>query len=440
MTNAGSLARLRWGSLVKQLSASPTDIRRGRKHRLVCALFVLSMITYVDRTSVSIAKEPISTQLNLSDRQMGMVFSSFALGYSIMQIPAGWLADELGPRAVLGGAVAFWSVLTAFTGAAWSFTSLLTIRFLFGAGEAAVFPGSARAIHNWLQPGERGRANGALFAGSRLGAALSYPLIVWMLSSWSWRLAFFVLGCAGLAWSAAWLVWFKNSPPAGGTAQLPLVGVTGRDGVNKLAVSGPVYFALFQYFSSNFTNFICLSWMFPYLKTQYHLTSSSAAVYSMAPLLLGAMSQGLTGWAMDRMYSSSLRTWSRRLPGALGFALAASGLLGLTRAGSVGMAVLAFTIAIFGADMTISPSWVFCADIAGKSTGRLSGALNMFGSIGAFASANAFPFLDQTTGSSTAYFLLAALLDLMGLFCWLRMTSVPGHFFPHGAYSSESGV
>jgi MFS family permease len=121
MTNAGSSARLRWGSLVKQLSVSPTGITPGRKHRLVCALFVLSMITYVDRTSVSIAKEPISTQLNLSDRQMGMVFSSFALGYSIMQIPAGGLADKVGPRAVLSGAVAFWSVLTALTGAAWSF-------------------------------------------------------------------------------------------------------------------------------------------------------------------------------------------------------------------------------------------------------------------------------------------------------------------------------
>jgi ACS family glucarate transporter-like MFS transporter len=439
MTNAGSSARLRWGSLVKHLSVSPTGITPGRKHRLVCALFVLSMITYVDRTSVSIAKEPISTQLNLSDRQMGMVFSSFALGYSIMQIPAGWLADKVGPRAVLSGAVAFWSVLTALTGAAWSFTSLLIVRFLFGAGEAAVFPGSARAIHNWLQPGERGRANGALFAGSRLGAAFSYPLIVWMLSAWSWRLAFFVLGCAGVAWSTAWLVWFRNSPPNARTAQLPFVDATARDGVNKRALSAPVYFALFQYFSSNFTNFICLSWMFPYLKTHYHLTSSSAAEYSMAPLLFGAMSQGLTGWAMDRMYSSSLRTWSRRLPGVLGFALAASGLLGLTRAGSVGMAVLAFTIAIFGADMTISPSWVFCADIGGERTGRLSGALNMFGSIGAFASANAFPFLNQETGSSSAYFMLAALLDVMGLLCWLRMTSVPGRFFPHGAYSSESG-
>jgi ACS family glucarate transporter-like MFS transporter len=396
------------------------------------------MITYVDRTSVSIAKEPISTQLNLSDRQMGMVFSSFALGYSVLQIPAGWLADEVGPRAVLSGAVAFWSVLTALTGAAWSFTSLLTIRFLFGAGEAAVFPGSARAIHNWLQPGERGRANGALFAGSRLGAAFSYPLIVWMISVRSWRLAFFVLGCAGLAWSAVWLIWFRNSPPAGRTARLPCV-VIGTDGVTKLIASVPVYFALFQYFASNFTNFICLSWMFPYLQTQYHLTSSSAAVYSMAPLLLGAMSQGVTGWAMDRMYSSSLRTWSRRLPGAIGFALAASGLLGLIRAGSVGMAVLAFTVAIFGADMTISPSWVFCADIGGIRTGRLSGALNMLGSIGAFASANAFPLLKQETGSSSAYFMLAALLDVMGLLCWLRMTSLSGRFSPHGAYSSESG-
>jgi len=149
---------------------------------VVFALFILSMITYIDRTSVSTAKEPIAAELRLSDQQVGMIFSSFALGYAFMQIPTGWLADKVGPRVVLAGTVSFWSALTALTGAAWSFVSLLLIRFLFGIGEAAVFPGSARAIRNWMEPGERGRANGALFAGSRLGAALSYPLLVWMLS------------------------------------------------------------------------------------------------------------------------------------------------------------------------------------------------------------------------------------------------------------------
>jgi len=147
----------------------------------------------------------------------------------------------------------------------------------------------------------------------------------------------------------------------------------------------------------------------------------------------------LTGWAIDRLYYSPLRAWSRRLPGIFGFALAALALLGVTRAGSVGLAVFAFTIAIFGADMTISPSWVFCADIAGNRTASISGALNMFGSLGAFASANVFPFLDRRTGSSSTYFLLATLLDLAGMLCWFRMRSVALHLPVPGVYAPENG-
>ncbi len=60
---------------------------------------------------------------------------------------------------------------------------------------------------------------------------------------------------------------------------------------------------MLQYFASNF---ICLLWMFSYLKSQYQLTNRSAALYSMAPLLLGAMSQEVTGWVIDRLHSSPL--------------------------------------------------------------------------------------------------------------------------------------
>jgi len=406
---------------------------------VVFALFILSMITYIDRTSVSTAKEPIAAELRLSDQQVGMIFSSFALGYAFMQIPTGWLADKVGPRVVLAGTVSFWSALTALTGAAWSFVSLLLIRFLFGIGEAAVFPGSARAIRNWMEPGERGRANGALFAGSRLGAALSYPLLVWMLSVWRWRTVFLVLGGIGAAWSVTWLVWFRDFPASQPVAQSVATQYSDDQAASRVTVSVPLALAMLQYIASNFTNFISLSWMFPYLKSQYRLTNQSAALYAMAPLLLGAMSQGLTGWAIDRLYSSPLRAWSRRLPGIFGFALAALALLGVTRAGSVGLAVFAFTIAIFGADMTISPSWVFCADIAGNRTASISGALNMFGSLGAFASANVFPFLDRRTGSSSTYFLLATLLDLAGMLCWFRMRSVALHLPVPGVYAPENG-
>lgn len=418
-----------------KLDCTGASRRNLGKYCVVAALFVLTMITYVDRVAISTAKAPIASELKLSDSAMGLVFSAFAFGYAVTQIPAGWLADKAGPRAVLAVTVGFWGVLTAVTGVAWSLISLVAIRFLFGVGESAVFPAAARAIRNWLQPGERGRANGALFAGSRLGAAFSYPLLVWMLGRWNWRDSFLILGIAGLAWAVLWLLLFRDYPaiepgletglePCG---ELPTYhGQAASSHVIRLGgifKSRPMVLAMAQYFASNFTNFICLSWMLPYLMMQYHLTAAAAAVYSMAPLLLGATSQGITGWLIDRMYHSPLRAWSRRLPAIVGFSLAAAALLGVARAGSAGLAVLSFTVAIFGADMTISPSWVFCADLAGRNTGGVSGAMNMLGNIGAFVSANAFPYLKHATGSASAYFVLAAVLNVFGIVCWFQMRS-----------------
>jgi ACS family glucarate transporter-like MFS transporter len=164
--------------------------------------------------------------------------------------------------------------------------------------------------------------------------------------------------------------------------------------------------------------------MLPYLKRQYHLGDSQAATYAMAPLLAGATSQWFAGWLVDRIYRSRLRVWSRRLPGIIGFTLAAGGMAAVTRAHSPGVAVVCFTLAVFGAEMTVSPSWVFCADIAGKDTGRVSGAMNMLGNVGSFVSANAFPYLQRVTGSTSTYFLTAAALNAMAIVCWFNMRSV----------------
>jgi ACS family glucarate transporter-like MFS transporter len=188
--------------------------------------------------------------------------------------------------------------------------------------------------------------------------------------------------------------------------------------------SKPMAFAIVQYFAINFTFFICISWMLPYLRSQYHLSASRAAAYAMVPLLSCVPAQWFAGWAVDRIYRSSLRSWSRRLPGMLGLALAATGVLAMTRVDTPGAAMACFTMAAFGVDMTISPSFVFCADIAGKNVGSVSAAMNMFGNFGSFLSANAFPYLYGVTGSASAFFLAAGLLNLVGVFCWFKMPSV----------------
>lgn len=132
-----------------------------------------------------------------------------------------------------------------------------------------------------------------------------------------------------------------------------------------------------QFVACNFTFFISLSWMLPYLRSRYGLSDYRAAVYAMAPLLAGASAQWLAGCLVDRIYRSVLRSWSRRIPAMVGLSLAAAGVLGLTRAETAETALVCFTMAAFGVDMTVGLSFVLCADIAGNNTGSISAAVNM---------------------------------------------------------------
>jgi ACS family glucarate transporter-like MFS transporter len=314
--------------------------------------------------------------------------------------------------------------MTALTGAAWNLASLVTIRFLFGISEAGAYPGGARAICNWLPSGQRGRANGILFSGSRLGGAVSFPLLAWMLTRWRWRTSFWILGGLGLVWALCWLLWFRDYPEVTSTEdQVPSQSGAGLADILR---SMPMSLAMLQYFASNFTFFIGLSWMLPYLKRQFRLADGEAVGFAMAPLLAGTLSQWIAGWLVDVLYRSRYRVWSRRIPAILGFSISTAGLLALTQAGTPMAAAVCFTLAVFGSDMTVSPSWVFCADIAGKNAGSVSGAMNMVGNLGSFVSANAFPVLAAATGSASAYFFCAATLNVLGILCWFAMRSLGG--------------
>lgn len=390
-----------------------------RRWFVVAALFVVSLITYIDRAAISSAKGSVAADLGLSDENMGAVFSAFALGYALAQVPAGWLADRFGPRLALALVVAVWSLFTAATGMARTFGALLAVRFLFGVAEAGAFPGAARAFHNWLPVGERGRANGVIFAGARLGAAMAFPVMAWLLVQWKWRVAFYLLAVPGLLWALGWAIWFRNHPrrpvavePGEPAPQLPLGAVLRMRGI---------LLALVQYFCSNFTSFMALSWMNPYLRETYRLSAAEAASYSMAPFLCGAVSQWATGAVVDRLYRSRYRAWSRRLPPMIGFGVAAGGIFLVPQMGSPLAAAACFTLATFGAEMTISPSWVYCMDLAGKNSGTVTGTMNMVGNLGSFVSANAFPLLRGWTGTPAAYFFAAAAFNALGLLCWWRM-------------------
>ena len=152
----------------------------GVKRRITLFLFLLSFVTYLDRVNISMAGVPISRAFGFSNIQLGTIFSAFVLGYTIFQIPAGWLGDRFGHKRLLIGALCggrssprrpdwagkgFLPRLVGVTASFW------IVRFLIGAGESATYPCSNGLIAEWIEPAERGSTTGLMFAGIGAGTA-----------------------------------------------------------------------------------------------------------------------------------------------------------------------------------------------------------------------------------------------------------------------------
>ncbi len=399
----------------------------------VSGTFLLSVLLYVDRVCISAAQPAIVADFGLSERQMGWVLSVFALGYALFQTPAGILADRFGPRRILTAVVTFWSLFTALTGAAFSYVSLLVFRLLFGMGEAGAFPGIARAVYSWIPMSERGLVTGINFSGSRLGGAFALPVVAWLITTLGWRSTFLLLGVVGLAWATIWFVWFQDDPARHNRisrAELEFIiahrqqAPTGKPAVlskDLLLSSKNMWLAMAQYFASNFTFFFTLTWLFPHLRAEYGLEEVEAALYSSVPLIAGAMGNWFAGWLVDRIYRGGRWRLSRTLPAILGFSLAAAGLVSSVYQSEVTGAILFLSVAIFGADMTLSPSWSLCVDIGRENSGAVSGTMNMAGNIGAFLTALAFPYLHAWTGLTTPFFFVGAALNILAIVTWLAI-------------------
>ncbi len=401
---------------------------------LIFGAFLLSMLMWIDRACISAAKKDIALDLNFDDTQMGWVMGAFTLGYALLQVPGGKMADRFGPRIVMTVVCVLWSIFTMLTGVARAFYMMLATRFFFGVGEAAGYPTISRALVSWLPVQERGVTNSLIFSGGRLGAAIAMPGVVWLIAvAGGWQQAFFLLGAFGLIAAVAWYLLFRNTPETHFAVQESErtyilanrpqdsnnVGEPGAAYSTAQILGAPTMWMLMvQYVAHNFTFFFVVSWFFPYLQKEYSLTPVQTGQYAMMPLLCGVAGNWLSGITVDTLYRFGRWNLSRRLPAMIGFVLAAAGMIGCVNMTTPFYAVLAMCVAIFGSDMVLSPSWSTCLDIGGRSTGAVSGSMNMVGNLGSFCTALAFPYLVALSGNHKPFFYLAAGLNIVAIVMW----------------------
>ena len=182
------------------------------RHTVLALLFTTWIVSYIDRMVMAVSIPYIAKDFHLSPVEMGVVMSAFFLGYAACQIPGGILADKLGARKIMTGAIVWWSFFTFFTGMVGSLTSMLGIRVAFGVGEGMFPGGSWKSISNWFPVKERSTANAIMLSSNALGPALAPFFVVAVIATWGWRAVFMSLFVPGLIVSLLIWIYIKDHP------------------------------------------------------------------------------------------------------------------------------------------------------------------------------------------------------------------------------------
>lgn len=404
---------------------------RVRYHVLAFA-FTLAVVTYLDRICISAAAPFIMADLQLTMLQMGVVFGAFTLAYSLFEVPSGWRGDVVGARRVLARIVVWWSAFTMLTGAAWSFRSLVAIRFLFGAGEAGAFPNIQRSFSRWFPARERGRANGVLFLGSRLGGALAPGLAILLIQRWGWRVSFVVFGAIGLVWAAAWHAWYRDNP-----AEHPGVDPTERAWIvqggdpaespaahvavpwRRLLTSPNLYAICGMYFAFGYGLYFYFTWLPTYLIRVLGFSALAGGVLAGLPFVLAGGADLAGGWLTDRLSVARGLRVGRCYLGCAAFGGCALLVLAsvLVRPPAAKAVLLALALAC--ADLALSACWAVCLDVGARYAGVVTGAMNTFGNLGGFVGPLVVGYAVERWGSWALPFSITAAVYAVGAALWL---------------------
>lgn len=445
--------------MVRWIYSARNSFCRGEAMRwiLIIWVFVLSAVAYLDRVNISIAGQAISLEFRLDNVHLGWVFSAFVLGYALFQAPGGRLADRFGARKVLTAGVLWWGVFTALItiipsdgtrALAW----LLAVRFLLGAGEAVVYPASNRLVANWIPSGERGIANGLIFAGVGVGAGITPPLITSILLNYGWRWSFWVSAAIGFGAGLVWYLLARDTPqehPWASDAERAHIAAGLPESPKQLEsapmvpwktilTSKDVAAITVSYFIFGYAAYIFFTWFFIYLSTVRGLNLKTSSYYSMLPFIGMAICSPLGGRISDAITKHQGKRVGRCGVAGVSLLLAALFIALGTLARSAELASVVLACGAGALYLSISSFWSVSADLAGPAAGSVSGIMNMGCQIGGAVTASLTPVIANHFGWG-ASFLTAAALCALGALPWLvvdpehRLRSAPAAPQPIGS-------
>ncbi|BAO90440.1 MFS transporter [Caballeronia cordobensis] len=420
------------------------------KYRYVVAglLFTAGAINYMDRAALGIVAPIVSKTLDLSPSQLGIIFSSFFIGYSIFSFLGGYFADKWGTVRVFTYAMGLWSLFCGLTAAATGFVSLLLCRVFFGIGEGPMSSNTNRTISNWFPRHETSTMIGFTFSGQTLGNAIAGPIVGLIAYAFDWRMSFIVIAVLGFLWLVVWRIFVTDKPANNARVHaderrlidesraVAEAANVEDDGMTLGAyLRRPSTLALGAgLFAVNYTQYVFISWLPSYLTNVLHLDLKQMSIITSIPWICGAIGYfggGLIGdWIYRRMDDP---VKARKLVATIPLALSGVAVLSITSATSLTAAVGLIAAALLFLTGSCQAIWAIQHEILPlHRQGGVGGFIHFLSNLSGIIGPALTGFLIQYFGGYHSAFLFGALIDFTGVIAMV--------LFVHNRRVSDLGI
>lgn len=393
----------------------------GSNGRIILVfLFLAGVINYLDRSALSVAAPFIQKDLKLSPGQMGIIFSSFSIGYAIFNFVGGIASDKFGAKITLFVAMIVWSLFSGAIVLVVGFVSLFIVRILFGMGEGPISSTINKMVNNWYPPSKRASVVGLANSGTPLGGAISGPIVGYIALHLGWRFSFIVLMIIGLVWAIAWWFFAKEKPKAIDKTEIDRYAEIAPQTNNNLSYylkQPTVLITAFAFFTYNYILFFFLTWFPSYLVDARNMSLENMSIITVIPWVLGFLGLAFSGIVSDFVHRHTVEKgvlFSRKLVLVVCLFISAV-CIGLS--GIVDTTVSAITLvalSVLFLYLTGAIYWAIAQDVVDSNNiGSVGGFMHFLANTAGIIGPTVTGYIVQTTGTYTAAFLLAGSLAII---------------------------
>lgn len=408
-----------------ETTLDPHGVGNQRWARLIPVAMIVYIVSFMDRTNIAYAFAGIGHDFHVTKAQQGLAAGIFFIGYVLLQIPGGWLAEHWSARKFVAIMIVFWGLMALACGLVHNFTQLIIVRFFLGVAEGGIWPAILVLISHWFPVQERARAYGFWMANLAISSIITQPLSGWIVSVSDWRTLFLVEGALPFIIALPlWLAFIRDRP-----SEAPWCSPAERDFIERSIALDRAHEPKHGSFWDMFSNatiwklvgvyfliqigFYGLNmWLPTLLKTLTKQGFGTVGLIAALPYLTAIVCLYGNGWLADR---------NRRYPFhvflATAIASVALVLSVFVSSASITLSVAFICLAIGGALAYDGPFWAAASRVLPVAlAGGAMGLINALGNLGGYVGPYLGGYLQDRTGSFVATAMLfAGALLLAGL-------------------------